>query len=373
MKKYNWQQADWPAFTYKLTSLEERLFAFERQAGTLEGIATSLPQGMQLDHLVDTMLLEAMKTSEIEGVSLSRKDVLSSIRKNLGLITDPNTLVDKKSKGIADMLADVRKTFQEPLNEQILFKWHVMLMADTRRVQIGKWRDHPEPMQVISGAIGKEKIHFEAPPSDKVPVEMNSFIDWYNATSPGGKNQIKSGLVRSAIAHLYFETIHPFEDGNGRIGRALSEKVLAQHLGKPLLFSLSPAIESAKGEYYQALETAQRSNDITMWIEFFVDLINRAQSDGLSRITFTLKKTKFFDTYKNVLNKRQEKVINRMLEAGPDGFEGGMNATKYKNITRASKATATRDLQDLVEKNIVSLNKGGGRSTSYSLNLEIGN
>ena len=369
MKIYNWQQADWPQFTYKLNQMEEGLFAFERQAGTLEGIATSLPQGMQQDHLVNTMLLEAMKTSEIEGVHLSRKDVLSSIRRNLGLDPDQIAIGDKKAKGTADMLSDVRITYEDPLDEKKLFHWHVMLMADTRGVQIGKWRDHPEPMQVISGAIGKEKIHFEAPPSDRVPVEMRSFIYWYNETAPGGKKQMLSGLVRSAIAHLYFETIHPFEDGNGRIGRALSEKVLAQHLGKPLLFSLSAAIESAKSEYYHALEKAQRSNDITTWIEYFVNLINRAQSDALNQITFTLKKTRLFDTYQNVLNNRQEKVIRRMLEAGPDGFEGGMNATKYKSIAKISKATATRDLQDLVEKNILSLNKGGGRSTSYSLNL----
>ncbi len=369
MRTYNWQQTDWPQFTFQLEQLEESLFFFERQAGTLEGVAASLHQGMQVDHIINTMLLEAIKTSEIEGVYLSRKDVLSSIKKNLGLDPESITTVDKKSKGIADMLSNIRSTFHEPLDEKKLFDWHTMLMADTKGIQIGKWRHHAEPMQVISGAIGKEKIHFEAPPSNRIPMEMKSFIQWFNATSPGGDIQMKSGPVRSAIAHLYFETIHPFEDGNGRIGRALSEKVLAQHLGKPLLFSLSAAIESSKNEYYSALETAQRSNVITPWIIYFVTLINKAQSDGLNQITFTLKKTRFFDKHQNEMNTRQQKVISRMLEAGPNGFEGGMNATKYKNIARISKATATRDLQELVAREILIPNQGGGRSTSYSVNM----
>lgn len=369
MQRYNWQQKDWPYFRYHLEDLEQKLFEYERQAGTLKGISGAIPHDIQLEHVVSTILIEAIKSSEIEGVFLSRKDVLSSIRKNMGLQFEGGSPRDKKSRGIADMLTDVRKTFAEPLREEKLFEWHVMLMADTPNINIGGWRTHQEPMQVISGAIGKEKIHFEAPPSDRVPREMEKFIEWYNQTAPGGSSQISSGLIRSAIAHLYFETIHPFEDGNGRIGRAISEKVLAQNLGRPLLFSLSSTIESKKSDYYNALEKAQRSNEISAWLNYFVDTILHAQADGLKQIQFTLHKTKFLDAHKSLLNARQEKVIKRMFESGPSGFEGGMNARKYVGITQTSKATATRDLQDLVEKKILRTNEGGGRSTSYSLNL----
>jgi len=244
-----------------------------------------------------------------------------------------------------------------------------LLMSDTKGIVIGGFRIHAEPMQVVSGAIGKEKVHFEAPPSIQVPGEMERFTQWFNESAPGGSAFIPSGPIRAAIAHLYFESIHPFEDGNGRIGRAIADKVLSQHLGRPVLFSLSSAIEAKKENYYSALERAQRQNEISSWIDYFVSTILEAQTTATRQIEFTLRKARFFDQYRESLNERQDKALRRMFEAGPDGFEGGMNARKYISITAASKATATRDLQELVEKGIFVLREGGGRSTSYDVVL----
>jgi Fic family protein len=199
---------------------------------------------------------------------------------------------------------------------------------------------------------------------------MKKFIQWFNETAPGGKNEIKKAPVRAAIAHLYFETIHPFEDGNGRIGRAIAEKALSQTIGRPVMLSLSRTIEAKKNIYYSSLEKAQRSNEITPWMEYFVRTALDAQRDAETQIDFTLKKTKFFDRVKDQLNERQLIVIKRMLEEGTKGFEGGMNARKYIGITKASKATATRDMQQLLEiGTFVLAGKAGGRSTSYQVNI----
>ncbi len=223
-------------------------------------------------------------------------------------------------------------------------------------------------MQVVSGPIGKQKVHFEAPPSERMTKEMKRFITWFNETGPGGAKEIKKPAVRSAIAHIYFETIHPFEDGNGRIGRAISEKALSQGVRRPILLSLSRTIEAGRNAYYDALKAAQRSNEVTPWINYFVNVILDAQINTEEQIDFTLKKTKLFDRFHDQLNERQLRVVQRMLEEGPAGFEGGMSAKKYIAITRTSKATATRDLQDMVEKGAL-ITSGGGRNTRYQVNL----
>jgi Fic family protein len=224
-------------------------------------------------------------------------------------------------------------------------------------------------MQVISGTIGREKIHFEAPPSNSIQKEMTLFISWFNETAPGGKKEIRKAPVRSAIAHLYFESIHPFEDGNGRIGRAIAEKALSQTIGRPVLLSLSRTIEANKKAYYTALETAQRSNEITEWINYFVNTSLDAQQQASQLIEFTLQKTKFLDRFKDELNERQLKAVLKMVDAGQEGFEGGMTARKYISITKTSKATATRDLQALVDIGALA-EVGGGRSSHYLLNIQ---
>ena len=370
MALYNWQQKDWKRFSYSLEKAEGELLLFARKEGRVSGILDSLLKETQMEAIVDIMLTEAIKTSAIEGAFPDRKDVLSSIRNNLGLHKSPVHIKDKSAAGLAKLMIDVRKSFNEPLTEKKLFEWHQLLLGTSKRMAVGKWRTHHEPMQVVSGALGKEKIHFTAPPSSKVAKEMKDFINWFNETAPGGKGEIKNAAVRSAIAHLYFESIHPFEDGNGRIGRAIAEKALSQTIGRPVLLSLSGTIEANKKDYYSSLEKAQHSNEITNWISYFIKTLLKAQTEAEAQIEFILKKTRFFDLFNDKLNDRQKKVIGKMFDAGAKGFEGGMNARKYIAITKLSKATATRDLQYLLEiRAFILSGKGGGRSTSYQLNL----
>lgn len=366
---YNWQQPDWTDFQYDITAVQDVLFAFAEKTGQASGILKGLPDHIQTDAIIGLMVSEAIKTSEIEGEYLSRSDVISSIRHNLGLDSDTAPTADKRAKGAADLMVDVRNTFQAPLSEEKLCEWHKMLMGGQhRKLEIGMWRTHEEPMQVISGAIGKWKVHFEAPPSSQVPEEMGRFIDWFNRTSPAGKAPIANPVVRSAIAHLYFESIHPFEDGNGRIGRAISEKALSQGLGRPTLLSLSEAIEAQKQDYYKALKNAQRSNEITHWLLYFSNTALAAQIRAEENIEFILNKTKLFDRLKDQLNDRHLKVIRKMLDAGVTGFEGGMTQKKYVAITKTSTATATRDLKYLAD--IGALKQiGGGRSTRYEIDF----
>lgn len=374
MATYNWQQNDWPHFTFSLQEMEDDLFVLTEKIGKMTGMVGALPEETKIEALVELMVAEAIKTSEIEGEYLSRKDVMSSIKNNLGINPKPELVKDKAAEGIGELMIDVRNTYKEPLSKETLFRWHRMLFKGQSGMRIGGWREHEEPMQVVSGALGKQKVHFEAPPSERVPAEMKGFITWFNETAPGGRREIKKAAVRSAIAHLYFETVHPFEDGNGRIGRALAEKALSQGIGRPVLLSLSRTIEANKNAYYNALSGAQRSTKITPWITWFVRTVLTAQTEAEEGIEFTLQKAKFFDRFKDKLSERQLKVIRRMLEEGPKGFAGGMNASKYGSLTKVSKATATRDLQTLLEIGaLVHLGEGGGRSTKYGVNLQTGN
>jgi Fic family protein len=366
---YNWQQPDWPEFRYDLTTLDDVLFQLAEQTGLVMGMLKSMPKDVEMETIIITMVIEAIKTSEIEGEHLNPQDVVSSIRNHLGLNTIQDKVKDKRAFGVGQLMIDVRKTYAEPLTEKKILEWHSMLMQGNTRINIGIWRKHEDPMQVISGAVGKEKIHFEAPPSSQVPKEMKRFIKWFNESMPDGNKEIRKAAVRSAIAHLYFESIHPFEDGNGRIGRAVAEKALSQTLGRPVMLSLSRTIETDKEAYYSNLEQAQRSNEITRWVEYFVHLTLGAQNQALEFVDFILRKSKFFHRYEHSMNERQLKVIRRMLEEGPGGFTGGMNAGKYVSITKASKATATRDLQQLVELGILKP-EGGGRSTRYTIIME---
>lgn len=368
--QYNWQLKDWPNFRYSTGEVERELFLLSEKIGLVTGLLQNLPESDRQEVTVDIILAEAIKTSAIEQEFPNRKDVLSSIKKNLGLQQAPVQIRDKSAEGLGELMVDVRKTFNEPLTKAKLFAWHKMLMRTSKMVSAGAWRKHREPMQVISGAIGKEEIHFEAPPSKQVPKEMERFIHWFNDTAVGGENMIANPAVRAAVAHLYFESIHPFEDGNGRIGRAIAEKALSQSVGRPVILSLSRTIEAGKKEYYATLKAAQRSNEITAWINYFVQTTLAAQTDAEATIAFTLKKVKFFDRYKNQLNGRQLKVLTRMADEGSDGFKGGMNARKYVSLTKASKPTATRDLHELLAIGAIDhFDDKGGRSTSYKIKL----
>lgn len=361
---YNWQQSDWPHFQYQTDGLTDSLFAFAESAGRISAFFENLPEALQMDALINTMVAEAVKTSEIEGEMISREDVISSIKNNLGLHPEHQPVKDKRAQGIAELMLDVRSSFADPMDEAMLFRWHSMLMKGNTKINKGQWRSHHEPMQVISGGMGRETIHFEAPPSSQVPTEMQGFIAWFNSY----QLTIKNPVIRSAIAHLYFESVHPFEDGNGRIGRAISEKALAQGLERPVLLSLSRTIENNKRAYYEALKQAQRSNEITPWLAYFTEMSRSAQLQAEEEVRFTIRKAQFFDRLKGQLNDRQVRVIQRMMAEGPGGFQGGMSAKKYMAIAKTSKATATRDLQDLSEKGVF-ISIGGGRSTHYQLEI----
>lgn len=367
MLPYNWQQKGWPHFTWDEGNIEEELYRFLDKAGRVSGMYAAFPPDVRQEALIGLVVSEAMKTSSIEGEFLSREDVISSVRKNLGILPLTETK-DKRVQGISTLMLDVRNTFKDPLSEETLLKWHSLLFTHLKSDETGHWRSHPEPMQVISGAFGNIKVHFEAPPSSAVPAEMCQFIKWFNDTAPGAKSEINKAPVRSAVAHLYFESIHPFSDGNGRIGRAIAEKALSQGLDRPVLLSLSKAIDRDKKSYYSALEKAQHSLELTPWIHYFTKTILAAQTDAEYEIDFTLQKVRFFDLFRNRLNNRQMKAVSRMWEEGPGGFQGGMNARKYKGLCGVSKATATRDLQYLAEIEALAVT-GKGRNTSYHLAL----
>ncbi len=361
---FNWQQPDWPHFRYDLAAVEAELRQFSDQAGQVTGLLKGLSEPERTDALVQLMVAEAVKTSAIEGEVLSRPDVMSSVRHRLGLADAPPPTADRASAGAGELMVAVRQSWDAPLDEQTLFAWHRVLMQGNRRVVVGTWRTHAEPMQVVSGAVGKAKLHFEAPPSSQVPTEMHRFIEWFNAT----RNTVTEAPERAALVHLYFESIHPFEDGNGRIGRALAEKALSQGLGRPATLSLSRTIEANRNAYYKALETAQRSNEVTPWLRYFTATVLAAQRDAEAMVMFVLNQARFFDRHRDQLNDRQLRTVRRMLEAGPGGFDGGMNARKYVSLNRVSKATATRDLQHLVECGALRP-VGAGRSARYELGL----
>ncbi len=360
---YNWQQPDWTDFKYNISEVMAIIDDFIALVGKVYGMFDRLTKQDQTEITIDFLVNEVIKTSEIEGEYLHRESVKNSIRRNLGFTVDKKLIVDPAAEGMANMMVHVREKFSEPLSEQMLFDWHREMMRGNKLdITIGYWRTHLEPMQIISGSVGREKVHFEAPPSKDVPHEMNKFIEWFNTS----EKTITTPLVRSGISHLYFESIHPFQDGNGRIGRAISDKAISQDLGYPVLFNLSKTVESKRNEYYHNLNTSSKTNDISQWLKYFIKTVYQSQIEAQQEIEFVLKKTKFFDHWQKQLNPRQIRVIQRIFQEGTKGFKGGMNAKKYMGITKTSKATATRDMQDLKRKGIFQ-SIGGGRNTRYNL------
>lgn len=318
---------------------------------------------------VEAMSTEALTTSEIEGEILDRASVQSSIQRQLGLTADKRK-VGAAEQGIAEMMIHLYKSFSSPLTDDTLFGWHRMLMSGRRDLtDIGCYRTSDEPMQIISGPVAAPKIHFEAPPSSRVPQEMTRFIAWFNRTAAGGEEPLPA-LTRAGVSHLYFETIHPFEDGNGRIGRALAEKALAQSLAQPSLIALAATILARRARYYDALEHANKDNAITPWLAWFAGTTIEAQRRTLALIEFLIDKTKLFDRLGAEINERQKKALLRMFQEGPEGFKGGMSAGKYSTITGASPATTTRDLTDLVEKGAL-IREGERRHARYELAVPL--
>jgi Fic family protein len=364
---WNWQQPDWPNFSYDSKALEPLEREFLLRSGEFIGAFRHVSEGDQNALKIELIGDEALKTSQIEGEILNRDSVQSSLRRQFGLGQDDRP-VPPAERGIAEMMVDLYRTYDAPLRHETLFSWHRMLLAGVRSIGvIGGYRTHAGPMQVLSDIAHEPRVHFEAPPSAAMRKEMDAFVAWFNAAAPSGSKALPA-VARAGIAHLYFVSIHPFEDGNGRIGRAISEKSLAQNIGQPSLIALAYTIERARGSYYDALERNNRTNDITDWLLWFGRIVCEAQATTIRRVDFSVAKAKFFDRHRAGMNARQEKAIARMFQEGIDGFKGGLSAGNYVSITDASRATATRDLQELVEKGALT-KTGELLHTRYHLNL----
>ena len=365
--EWNWEQPDWPAFSYDSAALEALEKKFLLQSGEFIGAFRHIGPDDR-DHLrIELIGDEALKTSAIEGEILDRSSVRSSLLHQFGL--GPKTpRIPAAEHGIAEMMVDLYRTFASPLSGKAMFRWHEMLMSNEPSLEaVGGYRRHADPMQVVSGPLHRRTVHFEAPPSDCVPAEMKAFVAWFNDTAPSGKRPLP-GLTRAGIAHLYFVSIHPFEDGNGRIARAIAEKALAQSLGQPSLIALAYTIERKQKDYYSALERNNKDNEIADWLGYFARTVLEAQATTIARMDFYLAKARFYERLRGQFNERQEKAIARMFREGVDGFKGGLRAENYIVITRASRATATRDLQELVAKGALT-RTGELRYTRYHLNL----
>jgi Fic family protein len=364
---WNWERAEWPNFAYDSKALEPLEQRFLLQSGQFVGACKHIGADDQETLKIELISDEAVKTSEIEGEILNRDSVQSSLRQQLGLgLEAPG--VKPAERGISKMMVDLYQNFAAPLADKTMFDWHSMLLTgDTSIRVVGGYRTHPEPMQVVSGPIQKRTVHFEAPPSDRMASEMKRFIAWFNDTAPGGKTPLPA-LTRAALAHLHFVCIHPFEDGNGRIARALSEKALAQNLGQPSLIALAYTIERKCKDYYAALERNNKDLEINGWMQYFANTILEAQNNTIKRVDFYVAKAKFYERFRDKINERQAKVMARVFKEGIDGFKGGLSAENYISISKTSRATATRDLQDLVAMGAF-IRTGELRHTRYHLNL----
>lgn len=366
---WNWQLKEWPHFTWDKAKLIQAENLFIENAGITIGISKHLSSADKEALSVETLSINALTTSEIEGEILNRESVQASIRKQLGLSYSSRRPSASES-GISEMMVDLYKNLSTPLTEQTLFAWHKMISSGRRDLEsIGEYRKHSDPMQIISGASYAPKVHYEAPPSNNVPREMKSFLTWFNNSNPKASSPLPP-ITRAAIAHLWFECIHPFEDGNGRIGRAISEMVLAQGLSNPIYTSISSSLLKNQKDYYKQLELSSRDLEITDWILWFSTIVLESQKNLEKLITFLIEKTRLLEKAKNHLNPRQEKVLLRMLAEGPSGFKGGLSAHNYSTIAGSTIATTTRDLKDLTDKGFL-IKKGKLKGTRYFLNIPI--
>ena len=366
---WNWQKPVWPGFSWDQTLLRKAEEHFLIGSGMFVGTIRHLGAIDQEQLTIEAISLEALTTSEIEGEILDRTSVQSSVRKQLGVATDDRQ-VGAAEQGIAEMMVDLYLSFAEPLSDEMLFAWHRMLVKGRKDLKdLGRYRRSDEAMQVVSSAPYAPKVHFEAPPSSRVPEEIMQFLVWFNRTAPDGADPLPA-LTRAGIAHLYFVSIHPFEDGNGRIGRAISEKALAQCLGQPTLTALAATILIRRKAYYDALEAANKDTEATSWLLWFAGIAIEAQQRTAARAEFLIDKTRLLDRLRGRLNERQEKALLRMFREGPEGFKGGLSAGNYIRITGTSPATATRDLADMVAKGALS-RVGERRHARYHLAIPL--
>lgn len=366
-KLYIWQHKGWPKFTWDDSRIIEHLSHARKIQGKILAHAGSIGLETQAEILIS----DVKETSAIEGEKLDPSSIRSSVARRLGLSIAGHPAEQRNIEGLVEMLMDATLNFNKPLTAKRLKGWQAGLFptghSSIHKIVAGDWRKSKEPMQVVSGKIGKEKVHFLAPPSKNVSEEMANFLEWFNSTNK------TDGLIRAAIAHFWFVTIHPFEDGNGRIARCITDLALAQDeaLNKRC-YSLSSQISIEREGYYKILENSQKSGlDITDWIIWFLKTFIRAIENSEEIISRAILVGNFWKTYSVLdLSQRQKKVLQKMLECEPVGFVGGMTNKKYVSITRVSPASAKRDLVDLEEKGLLQRNESGGRSVSYSLVIE---
>lgn len=364
---YIWQSPKWPEFTWDTASLLALLSECRLRQGKLLTRISSIGFTCEQQAQTDILLEEALTTSSIEGENLNRDSVRSSIARKLGL-PYAGLPLDRSTDGLTEVLLDATQNHDSALTKERLFGWHAALFptgySGLHKIVVGAWRGS-HPMQVMSGSIGREKIYYEAMPHDQVNAEMDRFLIWWKE-SPGKID----GVIRAAVAHFWFTTIHPFEDGNGRIARALTDMALAADDKQPIrYYSLSSQINAELESYYSILEQSQKSDvDLTSWLQWFLGCFGRCIISSENIMGLVLDKASFWYHHSQTqLSDRQRKVINKLLDAGKGGFTGGLANRKYAAITGVSRATATRELQRLLEVGVIKANAGKGRSASYDL------
>lgn len=364
-----WQQADWPHFHWQDAVLLPRLRHLQQQRGLLLGRASLHPDSES--QTLDTLLSNILSSSAIEEERVNVQSVRSSLARRLGVTEEQPWPVSDRSEGLAAMMLDAINNRSQPLTMERLYQWHHWLFpADewtVQRLSVGMLRGS-EPMQVVSGRIDRPTVHFEAPPRDGLKPQLAQFITWFNQSQ---QDVMLDPLLRAAICHLWFVTLHPFDDGNGRITRALTDLALAQADSQSIrLYAMSPAILAHRADYYRILEQTQKGDtDITRWLVWFLDILDESLQQAMSVIDRTQIKARFWLRYQGTgLSQEQVKVLNRLLDGGEQGFEQGISASQYQKVAKVSKATATRHLADLVEKGCLYRLEGGGRSTRYQVN-----
>ncbi len=356
---------NWPKFEWNQHGLAKHLAAVRHRQGRLIGRMQALGFPLREEAVLQTLTEDVLKSSEIEGEILDKEQVRSSIARRLGMEAAALPSADRDVEGVVEMMLDATQKYKEKLTRDRLFGWHASLFpagrSGMRKIVVGAWRyEKSGPMQVVSGALGRERVHYDAPVAARLDAEMQAFLDWFNGADD------TDPVLRAALAHLWFVTIHPFEDGNGRIARAIADMSLARSEESPQRFySMSAQIRIERNAYYDILESTQRGDlDITPWIEWFLGCLDRAFDGAEKTLAVVFKKADFWKKYSAAqINERQRDIVNRLL----DGFEGKLTSSKWAAIEKCSPDTALRDIADLVKRGILTKDAGGARSTSYSL------
>lgn len=366
MAIYIHQLPHWPQFTWKQEKVAPMLAEVRHRQGRLLGRMESMGFRLQAEANLQTLTLDVLKSSEIEGELLDAEQVRSSIARRLGMDIAGLMPTDRHVEGVVEMMLDATQQYKQSLSADRLFGWHAALFPTGRsgmyKITVAAWRDNKkdDPMQVVSGAMGKEKVHFEAPAADRLNEEINRFINWFN------EDNSMDSVLKAAVAHLWFVTIHPFDDGNGRIARAIADMQLCRaDVSAQRFYSMSAQIRKERSAYYDILESTQKgSMDITAWLTWFFQCLGRALEATDETLAPVLKKARFWEKHATtILNERQQLMLNKLL----DGFEGKLNTSKWAKIAKTSQDTALRDIQDLMNKQILVKDTSGGRSTSYAL------